>query len=43
MLNEVKPSTSHVYAFIGFKGTAEELGLESNNLVKPLVCVRARA
>ena len=32
MLADVTTSLSHVYAFIGMKGTGEELGLHSNNL-----------
>ena len=32
MLKDVKPSISHVYAFIGMKGTSEELGLRGANL-----------
>jgi all-trans-retinol 13,14-reductase len=32
MLEAVKPSISHVYAFIGMKGTTEELGLRAANL-----------
>ena len=33
MMDQVKASTSHIYAFVGFNGTADELGLDSNNLV----------
>ena len=32
MLARVKPSISHVYAFVGMNGTAEELGLRGSNL-----------
>lgn len=32
MLRAVRPSISHVYAFVGLEGTTEELGLSSANL-----------
>ena len=32
MLSRVKPSISHVYAFVGMNGTAEELGLRGSNM-----------
>ena len=32
MLADVKPSISHVYAFVGMKGTSQELGLRGSNM-----------